>query len=213
MLGFPVIIPPPSGLYAGGLVSGIYVAKAIITGDTLLSSDEYDILLDLGDSDRDIPLFVFPSGLTIHDVGFETFQVFTESVGMQFGDSADSNGWASTVSFVATNTDAAGVISWQTMHEPTVGNMMSSVHLDDTTWVPAYTQFGPRVMYSDSADTGDSTITNLDTDMFELGAHRHHINVYADGAVVATGGVAVYLKYSYENIMKMAPSSDLGIYD
>lgn len=214
MIGYPVVVPSPAIGMDQGQLNMSRIAKIVISGDTTLSSGEYDILLDAGDSDRDIPFFVFPGGTMIEDIGFHNFMVWTESVGFRVGDSADSDGFASTVTLVATDTDAAGVIRWMSKYMLT-GYLLDSTGNMDATGadVPAYVAWGPRIFFNDTADTGDSGVTNLDTDVFELGFDRHHINIYADGAVIATGGLEVYVKYNFSAFHKMAPSSNLGITD
>jgi len=217
MHGYPVIIPSP-GESGVGYPSLSRIAKCVITADTTLSTDSYDILLNDSadaDTDADIPCFVFPSGTIIEDIGFEIFMVFTESAAFKFGDTSDSDGWASTVTLVATDTDAAGRIRWMSQYTPnTYAVGVGSTVAPETcpAFIPAYLEWGPRAMYGASDATG-STVTGLDSDTFDLLRSQHHINFYQDGAVAVTGAMSVFLKYNFANLYKMAPSTNLGIFD
>lgn len=208
---YPIVLPQP-GSAGPGIPSVSMIAKCVVTADTTLSSDQYNILLDAGDSDRDIPLFVMPSGTMIEDIGFEITQVWTESVGIKLGDCDDSNGFADTVWLVSTVvTTAAGLIKWASMSGITA-ELESSAKIDSTAARMAYLKEGPRCFFANSDDTGDSTVTGLDTDVFELGK-RYAINMYVDGAVVATGTTHFYIKYNFSYFQLPAMASDYGLHD
>jgi len=196
------------------------IAKCVLTADTTLTSDGYNIMVgvdQLGasavDSEASVPCFIFPSGMMVEDIGFETSLPWDASVGIRFGDCGDSDGWASTVTFIASATMAAGEIKWMSKYQLNT-TLESTVLVVSTTLVPAYLAWGPRVVFSASDDTGASTaIIGLDTDVLDIGMHRHRIHYYQDGAVAATGTTAVYLKYNFSHYLQPVPTSDLGVQD
>ena len=116
---FPFRVPYPAN--TGGLGQS-FTAKVIGSADTTLVTDtndefRYNLLLnDSADADTDIniPCFILPVGTIVEDIGIENFQVWTESVGIILGDTANSDGWVDTIAFISTTTDALGQIRWMT---------------------------------------------------------------------------------------------------
>ena len=219
MGNFPHRVPfphaPVNGAYGGSLF-----AKVIISADTLLvtdSNDEfsYNLLLnDSADADTDlnIPCFLLPSGSMIEDFGIENFMVHTESAAYIFGDTVDSNGWADTVSFIATATDANGVINWS--FDGVAFRSFMTTGSDDpallsTAITPAYFARGPRIVYS-ATDYSTVAVVGLDSDD-EPHLNEYCIHLHQKGAVDVTGGLAVYVKYNLSPLQIREPSSDLGL--
>jgi len=197
--------------------------KIVISADTTLvvdtnDGDFYNLLLNDSadaDTDLDIPVFLFPSGTMIEDIGIENFQVWTEAATLILGDTADSDGWVDSVSFVATDTDAIGVIKW--MKDASLGGWdLSTAFMDDTTAGagPAYFRIGSiatggkQVVYSDSAYS-TTAVVGLDSDD-EPRPLEYAIHVHQKEAVAITGGLAVYVKYNFAPLQIREPSSNLG---
>src|SRR3990167_456563 len=209
----PFRVPYPANT---GMIGQSFIAKVIISADTTLvvdTDDEffYNLLLNDSadaDTDLDIPCFLLPSGTMIEDIGFHRFQANTAAAHLILGDTADSDGWIDTVIWAtASGTDAIGIIQWGSQFENEQVHQSSAL-VDDTTFSPAYLEFGPRVVYSDSAYS-TATVVGLDSDD-EPRPHEYAIHVRQKEAVNVTGGVAIYLKYNFSPLQLREPSSNLG---
>ena len=211
--GAPVRIPRREDFNIDPSVSRL--VKVILTGDTTLSadSDAFNVLWnDSADADTDlnIPLFLLQSGVMIEDIGFRNIMVHTESAAFVLGDTVDSDGWLDTVTFVATNTDAAAVINWGSRFAP-LGWDLSTAAQDSTGTPggPAYLAYGERIAYGDSAYS-TVAVVGLDSDA-EPKFDEYAIHVHQKGAVDVTGLTEIYLKYNLAPMQApLAPSSNLG---
>ena len=209
--GAPVRIPRREDFNIDPSVSRI--VKVILTGDTTLSadSDAFNVLWnDSADADTDlnIPLFLLQEGVIVEDIGTHNVMVHTESAAFILGDTADSNGWVSTVAFVATDTDAIGRIRWM-KSDFLARTATDTAFAGDYTWEPAYWQNGPRIVYGDSA-ISTVAVVGLDSDA-EPKFDEYKIHVHQKGAVHVTGLTEIYLKYNLAAMQAPnAPSSILG---
>jgi len=209
--GAPVRIPRREDFNIDPSVSRI--VKVILTGDTTLvaDSDAFNVLWnDSADADTDlnIPLFLLKEGVMIENIGFQNAMVHTESAAFILGDTADSDGWLDTVTFVATATDVLGVVKWGSQaFSARTGT--DTAGAGDYTWNPAYFQTGPRIVYADSAY---STVAVVGLDSGSEPTHDEYvIHVHQKGAVDVTGLTEIYLKYNMAGMMAPnAPSSNLG---
>ena len=195
-----------------GLPSVSQMVKLIYSADTTLVADcdAYNILVnDSADADTDlpIPIFICPSGTIIEDVGVEVFQVFTESANLQIGDTADDDGWMDTVTLIATDTQAVGVIQWARDAQPRL-HSIDSAQVDDTTYDNLYFVEGPRAVYADSGYSTVAIVLGSD-DEPRLGLD-YAMSIVNAGAVAITGGLSIYIKYNLAGLQIREPDSDLG---
>ena len=223
-IGQPVIIKPPKDANLLG-VSHLY--KCLVSGDptNLSTADTLDpglgvnIFIDTADSGVMIPLFCLPSGTIVEDFGFQIFQVWTSDVNFMIGDSADEDGWGgATTWLIATDTGAATAIKWasHSADEAIVGLGDTTILADTVAFPVAYLADGPRVVYHDTASTGCSGV--FTTDVINLDAAStlvdpfYAIYMISSGAVVASGGMNLYVKVNFANLARMCPSSDMAVY-
>ena len=213
----------PNHVRNHGDLYGSVFGKIIVSADTTLVVDTndfkfYNLLLnDSADADTalDIPCFILPSGTMIEDVGIENWAVHTESASYVLGDSVDSDGWVSTIAFVATDTDALGRIRWIGQNYITRYFLSvstadgSDVALLSTTIAPPYLRDGGRIVYSDSAYSV-ATVVGLDSDDFPRG-NEYAINIHQKGAVDVLGGLSIYVKYNFAPLQIREVSTTVGL--
>ena len=147
----------------------------------------------------------------MEDIGGHNFQVWTESAAWTLGSTAAPAELLDSVSYVATDTQALGVIRWAVG-----GSLMRTIQTtgsDDpaalsTTLAPAFFNQGPAVVYGDSAYS-TVAVVGLDSDD-EPRPHEYMAALIQNGAVAITGGLSLYLKYNFADFQIREPSSNLG---
>ena len=212
--GFPVVLPRAGQNWDPYTV---YVDKMVITADSAADTASYDLMINGTDADTDlqIPIFAFPAGTYVMDVGVQVLVEWTTAATITIGHSTDDNYWLASDEWLGSDL-TEGVI-WASRILPNLLYTSSTDQAADTTLgtVGLATLGGIVVEPSTDADVFANDSVTLDangTNSTFAQDGRYVMTLRNDEAVAELGLMVVWVKYCLAGANRPIPSTSAALY-